>query len=435
MVATLLMFVVSHLATSYLARQNMAIGGRVAARVEQGQFENRPVNLNLSHGLQVVDAHGRVAASTPKLRGKPAMATFIPDGNRATASIMCGGAFPPGSCYYVVAQRARHAGENWVVYSASPVIPPWIDPLLAALVAGGAVLLASAATYVGYRFATASLNPVKALRAELDEINPARPGRRVSIPSSDDELHDLAVSVNKFQTATDLQRQFVFDASHGLRSPMATMRAAVLDALYAPTKTTAIEVGFTVLDSLDRMQAITHDLLTLASLDAEVPGARHRINLADLVIAENRIRRASVKKIEGSLDHGVMVIGDPLRLGRLLSNLLDNAERHAKSRITITLRREPTNENDDQRFPDGAAVLEVLDDGAGIDPDKRELVFQRFIRLDAAHNKDAAGTGLGLPIARQFAEASGGTLRIEDSARGARLVLRLPLCPAATNFS
>ena len=73
----------------------------------------------------------------------------------------------------------------------------------------------------------------------------------------------------------------------------------------------------------------------------------------------------------------------------------------------------------------------MSDDGPGIPPDKRELVFQRFTRLDAARNKDAGGAGLGLPIARQIAEASGGTLRIEDSPRGARFVLYLPATSSA----
>lgn len=118
------------------------------------------------------------------------------------------------------------------------------------------------------------------------------------------------------------------------------------------------------------------------------------------------------------LEPRVVVVGDRLALARLLNNLLDNAERHAVSRITVTVRRE-----------DGKGVLEALDDGAGIPPDQRELVFQRFTRLDAARTKDAGGTGLGLSIARQIAQAHKGTLTIEDSDQGARFVARIPLAP------
>jgi signal transduction histidine kinase len=111
----------------------------------------------------------------------------------------------------------------------------------------------------------------------------------------------------------------------------------------------------------------------------------------------------------------VVVTGDRLKLARLLTNLLDNAERHAESTIIVTLRR---NEQ---------AVLEVLDDGAGIAPDQREVVFRRFTRLDASRSRDAGGTGLGLPIAREIAQAHRGSLKIEDSDTGARFVLRLPI--------
>jgi signal transduction histidine kinase len=79
------------------------------------------------------------------------------------------------------------------------------------------------------------------------------------------------------------------------------------------------------------------------------------------------------------------------------------------------------------REEEGHGVLEVLDDGAGIAPDQREVVFNRFARLDAARNRDAGGTGLGLPIAREIAQAHHGTLTIEDSDNGARFVLRMPL--------
>ncbi|WP_239117171.1 sensor histidine kinase, partial [Planotetraspora phitsanulokensis] len=129
------------------------------------------------------------------------------------------------------------------------------------------------------------------------------------------------------------------------------------------------------------------------------------------------------KTIVCRLEPDVVVLGDRLRLGRLLTNLIDNAERHAEAMIMINGWRA---ECDGQRFPYGVAVLEVIDDGPGIELDKRELVFQRFARLDAARNKDAGGSGLGLPIARQIAEACGGALRIEDSDCGARFVLRLP---------
>jgi signal transduction histidine kinase len=428
LLAGVLMVAISRFATDNLTQELTADAGRVAISIERGRLDY-PLAHRQYRNMQVVDSQGRVVASTDDLRGKPPMGKF-PPGESGATSVVCGGVFPAGRCNIVVARWVQQAGRKSVVYSASPVIPPWVDPQLAAVVGGSALTLAAAVTYLGHRIAAASLRPVHAIRAELDEINATSPGGQVPVPPSKDEIHDLAASVNQtlsqLQTALKQQRQFVSDASHDLRSPIAGMRAEVEDAMVAPQETSVTTLGSTVLGGLDRLQAIVSDLLTLARLDAGMPGASDRVDLGELVMAERRFRHCPTKKIEYSLEPGVVVIGDRLRLSRLLANLVDNAERHAESMITITVRHEPGGDRGDSRLPYGVAVLEVLDDGPGIEPDKRELVFQRFTRLDASRSKDAGGTGLGLPIARQIAEASGGRLRIEDSARGARFVLRLP---------
>jgi signal transduction histidine kinase len=192
------------------------------------------------------------------------------------------------------------------------------------------------------------------------------------------------------------------------------MRAQVEEAMLHPEQADWPATATALMASLDRLQAIVTDLLTLTKLDTGAPSHDEPVNLGDLVAAETR--RPGPKRIVTRVQRGVVVRGDRLRLARLVTNLLDNAERHAESQITVTVRRQS-----------GQAVLEVLDDGAGIEPDQRERVFQRFARLDASRNIDAGGTGLGLTIARQIAESHGGTLTIEDSARGARFVLRMPL--------
>ncbi|GAA1264481.1 two-component sensor histidine kinase [Planotetraspora silvatica] len=438
LLATVLMIAIYRIATEFVTDEVAANAGRVAAAVEQGRIYY-PLAFHQSRNMQIVDSHGQVLASTKGVRGKPPMAKFTPDGKMSATSVVCGGVFQAGNCNIVVAISARRGGENWVVYSASPVLPFWVDPPLAALVGGSAVVLAAAITYLGHRIAKASLRPVSSIQAELEEINATCPNRRVPVPPSDDEIHDLAESVNhtlsRLQAAMDQQRQFVSDASHDLRSPITALRTEAEDALMAPQETSVTKLSSTFLASLNRLQAIVSDLLIIARLDAGLPGTRDRIDLGELVSAECRLRHSPPKAIACSPETGVIVIGDRLRLGRLLTNLVDNAERHADTMVTITVRREPSAESGDQRFPNGVAVLEVLDDGAGIDPDKRELVFQRFTRLDASRNRDAGGTGLGLAIARQAAETSGGTLQIEDSPRGARFVLRLPIAPSADDHA
>ncbi|MFG1978077.1 sensor histidine kinase [Nonomuraea fuscirosea] len=345
---------------------------------------------------------------------------------------VCGGVFPPGQCELVVTQSADRAGQNWAIYTSLPSIPWYVEPWLAATVIGGAALLALAVTGLGRGIAIASLRPVTAIRSELDQITETCPERRVSQPRSQDEIRELADSVNqtlaRLQAAMEQQRTFTTDASHELRTPIAAMRAEVEDALYAPEDTSVQGVGNAILPSLDRLETIVGDLLTIARQQKEdVQGEHEPIDLSELVTTECGRREESGNRFEYALEPGVMVMGNRPRLARLLSNLLDNAERHANHTIALHVRRSPCAKRDLQRFPHGVATLEVTDDGPGIDRNKRELVFQRFARLDSARGRHAGGTGLGLPIARQIAEAHGGSLRIEDSTQGARLVLRLPL--------
>ncbi|MFG1707814.1 ATP-binding protein [Nonomuraea sp. M3C6] len=417
-------------ATGSLTDEIVAAGGRVAHEVEHDQL-TPPLAQHRDRNLQVVDPRGVVAAATPQLQGKPIMADFTPDHRNIAKSVVCGGVFPSGQCNIVVAQSAHKRGQDWIVYSASPTVPPYVDPWLAATVGGIAAVLALAITSLGHRIVTAScLRPVAAIRAELDKINETCPHRRVPLPSSQDEIHDLADSVNqtlsRLQAAMQQQRNFTSDASHELRSPIAAIRAEVEDALQAPEETSVPQVGNAILGSLDRLEAIVGDLLTIARLDQVWTVERAPIDLAALVTTECDRRLDGNKRFEYSLEPGVVVNGDRSRLSRLLANLIDNAERHATTTITFYVRHSPSGKRDLHRFPKGIAMLEVIDDGPGIDPDKRELVFQRFARLDTARDRDAGGTGLGLPIARQIAEAHDGTLKIEDSPHGARFVLRLP---------
>jgi signal transduction histidine kinase len=209
-------------------------------------------------------------------------------------------------------------------------------------------------------------------------------------------------------------RQFTSDASHDLRSPITAMRVLVEEALMDPAEADWPRTGAMVLTGLERLQAIVTDLLTLARLDAGAPLTREPVDLGRLAGAELD-RRDHRVPIARDLHDGVCVDGDRLRLTRLLTNLLDNAARHADSKIIVTVRAKGSD-----------AVLEVLDDGAGIAPEHRGMVFDRFTRLKASRERDAGGTGLGLAIARDIARAHEGTLTIEDSERGARFVLRLP---------
>ncbi|MFF3441453.1 sensor histidine kinase [Streptosporangium sp. NPDC002721] len=421
LVAAVLMFAINRFVTDSLVEEVTAAGGRVAVQLERDRLEY-PLAQRRSRSLQVVDSRGKVIASTPSLFGKPPMATFTPDGTNVAESVVCGGAFLIGECDIVVAQWAHRGREKWVVYSASPMVPPLVDPLLAAAVGGGMAVLAGTITYIGYRIVTVSLRPVTAVRAELDEINASSLDRRVPVSPGDDEIHELADSVNRtlarLEGAMERQRQFTADASHELRTPLAGLRAQLEEAQLHPGETDLNELLAHSLSDLNRLQAIITDLLLLANLECSPPKLRERIDLATLVRAEVS-RRADPHKVRLVLAPEVSVDAVHSQVGRAVTNLLDNAERHAREAVVIEV-----------RAVGGSAEVIVDDDGEGIAEADRGRIFERFARLDAARSRDRGGTGLGLAIARSIANAHEGTLQVETSpSGGARFVLRLPWVP------
>ncbi|GAA3796870.1 HAMP domain-containing sensor histidine kinase [Sphaerisporangium flaviroseum] len=370
--------------------------------------------------IQVVDEVGQIVSSTKEMAGKPLMAPFVPPNELVPAQqVTCSVPAFPDTCMGVVAIRFYRYTGDWLIYGADPIVPWYVDPMLVAILAAGSLILIAATGFGTYRIVERALAPVDSVCRELVEITASDLSRRVPLPANRDEIRSLGETVNetldRLQQAVERQRRFASDAGHDLRSPITAMRTQVEDALLHPDDTDWIKTSESVLVSLDRLQAIVTDLLMIARLDSSEKVTHDFIDLAELVRTEAR-RRFRGKRIVLDLQPGVVISGDRLQLIRLLTNLLDNAERHATSTVTIVVRRE-----------DERAVLEVVDDGEGVAPEQREVVFQRFIRLAAGREKDKQGTGLGLAIAREIAEHHGGTLAIEDAPRGARFVLRLPL--------
>ncbi|MEU7892374.1 HAMP domain-containing sensor histidine kinase [Nonomuraea sp. NPDC049152] len=406
----------------YRTEQAAAASRRVAFNVEAaapGQLKpltpTEEVDL-----IQVADDQGKVRQASARLLGKPLLLnmTAMGEDGRLDATV-CTDQVPGEHCLLTVAYRAKVGDGYWMVNSYFPVLPWYIHPLYLLGTALVILLLTAMAAAGAWFTVRRALAPVKMIKDELVEITSTDLGRRVPPTRHDDEISDLAETVNqtldRLEAAVEQQRRFASDASHDLRSPLTAMRAQVEEAILYPDDTNWVHTSKALLSSIDRLQAIVTDLLTLSKLDSGAPGAKEPVDLGALA-AEELDRRPKDKEIVRSLEHDVVVTGDRLRLARLLTNLLDNAERHAEQSIKVSVCTAGSD-----------AVLEVLDDGAGIEPDQREVVFRRFTRLDASRNRDAGGTGLGLPIAREIARAHGGTLKIVDSDSGARFVLHLPL--------
>ncbi|WP_217131054.1 cell wall metabolism sensor histidine kinase WalK [Streptomyces sp. AC558_RSS880] len=258
-----------------------------------------------------------------------------------------------------------------------------------------------------------ALRPVEGIRSEMAAITASEDlARRVPEPATHDEIARLARTTNEtlaaLEASVERQRRFVADASHELRSPIASLRTQLEVAAAHPE---LLDLDGAVEDTV-RLQHLAADLLLLARLDAGERPADARVDLSALAREEAAGRTGVTVDAEP-----VEVTGSRGQLGRVLANLLDNGRRHARERVTVTVRREGDR-----------AVLAVADDGEGVAEADRERIFERFVRLDAARSRDDGGAGLGLAIARDVAVRHGGTLTAGAApAGGALFELRLPL--------
>ncbi|MEU1795166.1 sensor histidine kinase [Streptomyces californicus] len=264
-----------------------------------------------------------------------------------------------------------------------------------------------------------ALRPVEGIRREMAAITASEDlTRRVPEPDSRDEIAALARTTNETLTALEAsverQRRFVADASHELRSPIASLRTQLEVAEAHPE---LLDLPGAVADTV-RLQALAADLLLLARLDAgERPGGG-TVELGALVREEVSQRTGDriAVAVEAPEGEAFEVNGSRGQLARVVGNLLDNAQRHAGTSVAVSV------------AADGRGVrVEVRDDGDGVPEEERERIFERFVRLDDARSRDDGGAGLGLAIARDVAARHGGTLTVHRAdGGGAAFLLRLP---------
>ncbi|MBK0418352.1 HAMP domain-containing histidine kinase [Leucobacter sp. CSA1] len=266
-----------------------------------------------------------------------------------------------------------------------------------------------------------ALAPVERMRRQVDDIDASELDRRLDGGGAGDEIDRLAGTMNgmldRLERSQRTQRQFVSDASHELRSPLATVRQHAELAAAHPETTSAEELTQVVLHEGARMQELVEALLLLARLDEHRGiGPAAVVDVDDLAFAEIRRLRGLGVVVDGRGISPGRVRGSSALLGRALRNLADNAARHARQRVAIRVRAEGDR-----------VVVTVEDDGAGVAPDQRERVFERFFRLDEGRARDAGGSGLGLAIVREVALAHGGAVSVgSGESGGAVFTLVLP---------
>jgi signal transduction histidine kinase len=371
--------------------------------------------------IQLVDSRGVVVASSPELRGQPAITSARPAPGQVVLStrhlnldqdadyrqIAVGAQDPAGKAFTVVVAQSLEAAE------ASSRIAEGL------LLLGGPLLLLLVA-FVTYGISGRALRPVERMRQRVAGIDARSLDTRVPIPAAHDEIWRLAGTMNqmldRLEGAAQAQRQFVSDASHELRSPLATVRTTLEVAQAHPEGADWRATAQVVLEEAGRVEHLVTDLLLLA--DADERGLQLRrtdVDLDDLVESEvQRLRTTTGLQVLSNV-HAARVSGDRERLARVVRNLVDNAARHAAGRVQLSL-TEHAHE----------AVLDVIDDGEGIPVADRQRVFERFVRLDDSRTRSQGGTGLGLAIVQQLVHAHDGTVAVLPSEQGTWMQVRIP---------
>jgi len=405
---------------------------QVALLVDAGRLPD-PVPVSGAQLLQILDAQGRVVSGSVTADRLTALVTdderrqalagdpVVVPGSRSglsgrlqIAAVPAGPGDANGRAYTVVAAASRADIEQsartvrWLLLAVFPL-------LLAALAA------------IAWRVIGAALAPVEALRQGAEHIDDASSEReRLPVPPTHDEVSALATTLNamldRIGTARRRQRAFVADAAHELRSPLASLRTQLEVAQRLGEGGRLPEE---VLPDVDRLAALVDDLLLLARADdAGTLGASRAGDVVDVVdvaalaeglVARYRSARVPVLAAQGLASRRLHASVSAADLTRALTNLVDNAVRHARGAVLV-----------DAMAVDDRVEVVVTDDGLGIPLADRERVFDRFTRLEEARDRDSGGTGLGLAITRALLRRWGGDVQLEDAGPGVRAVVRLP---------
>jgi signal transduction histidine kinase len=398
----------------------------VSALVQRGDVPPTLAGSDEDGTLAQVVIGGQVRSESPVLEGHQPLARFVPPGVTVSVRTVRFPNQPGGTRYRVAARRLSAGGEGAVVYAAAS-LEPVTDSLhaveaLVALTVPSLVLLVGLLTWwlVGR-----TLEPVEAIRRQVSDISASALERRVSEPTTRDEIQRLAVTMNemldRLHSAATRQKEFVSDAAHELRGPLAAMKVELETATAHPATIDLPVVLDRLRSSSRRMERLVEDLLVLASTEEQGTSRRAELDLDELVLRHlEPLRLRHHPALDTGGLGGARIWGDPDQLERVVANLLDNAERHAASSIAVEL-----------RTVDGAAELVVADDGPGIPEAERKRVFDRFTRVDIARDRRRGGAGLGLAIVRRIVEHHGGSIEVADSPAGTRMVVRLPVDPGS----
>ena len=369
---------------------------------------------------QFLDPDGNLVASTPNTARGSAI-SFRPGAIHGTAITEArldhpAGLFrilvrtvdtPDGPLVLVVGKNLDDVNESVHVLVAALAL---VTPALALLLGG-----------LSWWLIGRTLRPVHAIQREVRDISGNQLHRRVPVPDTDDEISDLARTMNdmleRVETASDRQQQFVDDASHELRTPLTRMiielDVALTQAVPEPPAATLRQLHGDAID----LRRLLEDLLYLARNTRPGTVFSEVVDLDDIALdAAAKARTGSTIRIDTSGVSAAPTRGEARSLSRAVDNVVSNAVRHGRTIVAVTT------------ATDGVrSVVIVDDDGDGIPAADRHRVFDRFTRLDVARGRDYGGAGLGLAIVQEIVIRHHGTVSISDSPRGGcRFTISLP---------
>ena len=387
--------------------------------------------------VMVLTADGSVRYTSGLLGGAPPRipAAVVVEANeqgRSVATISAPGAAAAGAdaALRVVARKWTSTSDGGIVVAGQSTAFPsnQIAGLRVFLVIASIVTLIVVAI-VSWLVAGRAVRPLVTLAQTTEAIGTTGDlSKRLVLGRSRDEVGRLTTSFNAMierlqSSQADLaaalaaQQRFVADASHELRTPLSTIRTNA-EFLRERPDAAAVDRNGAISDIVseaERMSRVVDGLLVLARADAGIAIERRPIDLRAVAVDEaRRIRppgrvREDAETVRVVADGSALVSGDAEALGRVIRSLLDNAFRHGRPPVGITLAKR-----------DGAVLLEVRDAGPGLPKGSEERVFERFYRADPARSGE--GTGLGLAIARAIVQAHGGTIRATSPAGGGTAV-------------
>jgi two-component system, OmpR family, phosphate regulon sensor histidine kinase PhoR len=226
----------------------------------------------------------------------------------------------------------------------------------------------------------------------------------------------VCVDVTEQRRLETVRQEFVSNASHELRTPIAAILSAVETLQNIGAVQGAAETGFMEMIGRNalRLKALVDDLLALSHIESgaiQVPPEPVKLRMTVEAIMNDLAPQARARSTQlvCNVSDDLVVMASLRGLQHVISNLIDNAIKYCPpdSRVTVQAQRE-----------DGKAVISVVDNGPGIPEVHRDRIFERFYRIDAGRSRGLGGTGLGLSIVKHWVEAMGGTIAVAAAPGG-----------------